>query len=65
MGISPFAPRFVYVLVFWPPFNLNLKLLVLNLRGLIRKCKVIAGRMMRLAITGEVLYSQIFKCDIA
>ena len=52
MGISPLAPRLVYVLVFRTPFNLNLELLVLNLFGLVCECKVITGRMMRLAITG-------------
>ena len=33
--------------------------------SLIRECKVITGRMMRLAITGRVLNPQGFKGDIA
>ena len=65
MGISPLAPRLIYALVFRAPFNLNLELLALNLCGLVCECKVISGCMMRLAITGQVLYPQVFKGDIA
>ena len=63
VGITPVAPGLCYVLVFRTPLHLHLKRFTISLRGFTSAINVITSRMVRLAMPGKVVYTQVFQAE--
>ena len=59
MSIGPRPPWLRYVLVFRPPFNPDLKRSIFSFRRFVGEPLIVAGSVMRLSVSCQMLYLQI------